>query len=99
LTVRTALALYARTAGLDEKRINSHARRAAFASRLARAGVPITVIQELMGNSNIDTTAHYIGSAPGAMREAVERARLEQQSHRVGTSYPHKGAAPNPLQG
>lgn len=76
-TVRTALTLYARAAGLDEKRLNPHAWRAAFASRLARAGVPITVIQELMGHSNIDTTAHYIGSAPGAMRDAVGKAMLE----------------------
>ena len=75
-TVRTAMNLFCARAGLDACRIHPHAWRAAFASRLARQGVPITVIQELMGHANIDTTAHYIGTAPGAMREAVEKATL-----------------------
>ncbi|MCL6595121.1 MAG: site-specific integrase, partial [Firmicutes bacterium] len=75
-TVRVALEAVCKRAGLDPTRLHPHAWRAAFASRLARAGVPLTTIQELMGHASPVTTAHYVGVAPQAMREAVERAAL-----------------------
>jgi site-specific recombinase XerD len=75
-TVRVALEAVCKRAGLDPRRLHPHAWRAAFASRLARAGVPLTTIQELMGHASPVTTAHYVGVAPQAMRDAVERAAL-----------------------
>lgn len=63
-TVRVALASYYRQAGLDVRRLHPHPWRAAFASRLAQAGVPLTTIQELMGHASPVTTASYVGVAP-----------------------------------
>jgi integrase/recombinase XerD len=48
-----------------------HRLRATFATRLDRAGVNVTVIQELMGHADIKTTSHYVGVAGKEMRAAI----------------------------
>ena len=47
--------------------------RATFATRLDLAQVNLTVIQELMGHSDIKTTARYVGIAGKEMRAAIEK--------------------------
>jgi integrase/recombinase XerD len=57
---RERLRYNARLAGLSGHRVYPHRLRATFATRLNREGVTITVIQELMGHSDVKTTARYV---------------------------------------
>ena len=63
-------------AGLRE--IGWHVLRHTFASHLAMRGVPVKVIQELLGHGSIVTTMRYAHLAPHVARDAVrvlDRAR------------------------
>ena len=64
--------LYARRAGI-QRRVYPHMFRATFATRLDLAQVNLTVIQELMGHANIQTTARYVGISGKEMRAAIEK--------------------------
>lgn len=70
--VREQLRDAARRAGID-KRVHPHGLRHTFASELAREGIPINVIQRLLGHSNPAVTAHYINHIEPF--EAIEVAR------------------------
>lgn len=70
-TIRDKVRLYARRAGI-QRRVYPHMFRASFATRLDLAQVNLTVIQELMGHANIQTTARYVGIAGKEMRAAIE---------------------------
>ena len=59
--------------GRRPKNFHWHDLRHTFASRLAMAGVPIRTIADLMGHSEVQTTARYAHLAPGYLAEAVER--------------------------
>jgi site-specific recombinase XerD len=72
-SARDRVRYYARNAGLGQRGIHPHQFRATFATRLDQTGTNVTVIQELMGHSNIETTSRYVGVAPQQMREAVHR--------------------------
>jgi integrase/recombinase XerD len=81
--VRDRLRYYARLAGLAGQRLYPHRLRATFATRLDQKEVNVTVIQELMGHSDINTTAHYVGVAGREMRAAIralERAEDDGRS-------------------
>lgn len=52
-------------------RIRIHDLRHTFVSNLAMAGVPLNVVQELMGHKNIQMTMIYAHLAPNAKRAAV----------------------------
>lgn len=53
-----------------------HDLRHTFASRLAMAGVPIPVIKELLGHSDISTTMIYSHLSPEVHREAINKLRF-----------------------
>jgi site-specific recombinase XerD len=56
------------------KKVDVHAMRHSFASRLARAGVPITHAQKLLGHSTVEMTARvYTHLGEEQMREAIRR--------------------------
>jgi integrase len=56
------------------KKIDVHAMRHSFASRLARAGVPITHAQKLLGHSTVEMTARvYTHLDEQSMRGAIDR--------------------------
>ncbi|WP_434418882.1 tyrosine-type recombinase/integrase [Nannocystis pusilla] len=63
-----------RRAGVTNR--GSHGLRHLFAMRLIAAGVPINVVQKLLGHSKLATTAIYLGNLPGA--EAAAVAALER---------------------
>jgi integrase len=54
-----------------EGRIGWHDPRHTYGSHLAMRGVPLKVIQELMGHATIDMTMRYAHLSPDTRREAV----------------------------
>src|SRR5512140_1203090 len=79
-------------AGLRE--IGWHALRHTFASHLAMRGVPLTVIQELLGHSSIVTTMIYAHLAPHVARDAV---RVLDRARPPAAPLPAANSAPVPL--
>jgi site-specific recombinase XerD len=61
-----------RAAGIDEG-IHFHSLRHSFASNMARGGVSLYVIKELLGHSSIKTTEIYAHLDVESLREAVEK--------------------------
>jgi integrase len=54
------------------RRITWHVLRHTFASHLAMQGVPLHVVQQLLGHANIGTTVRYAHVAPSALRSAIQ---------------------------
>lgn len=70
--IRSVLPKVAARAGVD-RRIHAHAFRHTYAVELARAGVPMPLIQRLLGHSNLGTTNTYLQSL--SPEEALDAAR------------------------
>jgi integrase len=75
--VRQLLAGLSRRAGLG-RRIRPHMVRHGTGTELAEAGVPIDVVQEILGHRSIESTRVYVHSSQRRLRDAVEG--LEQRS-------------------
>jgi integrase len=79
-------------AGIDRldgqgKKIDVHALRHSFASRLARAGVPITHAQKLLGHSTVEMTARvYTHLDEQSMRGAIDRMEAGARRAQVMTA-------------
>jgi integrase len=58
-----------------EGRSGWHDLRRTYGSHLAMRGVPLEVIQELMGHDTMDTTMRYAHLSPGMHRETAGGAR------------------------
>lgn len=90
-------------AGID-KRITSHCLRHSFATHSLESGVPIHVIQALMGHSSIETTQTYLhASKDGATAakspiEALERNPVEKAplAEMLRNPRPSQSAANHP---
>lgn len=54
------------------RRITWHVLRHTFASQLAMKGVPLHIVQTLLGHTNVTTTMRYAHVAPSALRPAIE---------------------------
>lgn len=73
--ISAMMVTYSEHSGL---KLKPHDLRHGYATRLAENGVPIRVIQELLGHASVDTTQVYTSFTDRAMREAVQT--LEQAS-------------------
>jgi integrase len=54
------------------RRITAHTLRHTFASQLAMKGIPLNLVQTLLGHVSITTTMRYSHFAPSALRSAIE---------------------------
>jgi integrase len=76
------------------RQITWHTLRHTFASQLVTEGVPINVVQTLLGHSTVVMTMKYAHLAPSALHEAVsvlERAEMRevaQECHYRVTTEP-----------
>lgn len=62
-----------RRAANEDTPAHGHVLRATFATNLLARGIPISVVSELLGHSNIAVTSRYLAITKQARREAVER--------------------------
>lgn len=69
------------------RKISWHTLRHTTASQLVAEGVPLNIVKELLGHSNILMTSKYAHLAPSAIKEAVELfSKIEQRElNKVGT--------------
>jgi RHS repeat-associated protein len=67
--VQQEIKRYAASVGITE-RVYPHLLRHSFATAMMRAGVPLPVLQELLGHSSISTTAIYAHVSPEHLRTA-----------------------------
>ncbi len=72
---RSMIARAARRAGL-ERRVHPHAFRHTFTVELVREGVPVAMIQRLLGHSSLATTGTYVASL--SPEEAMEYVRRRE---------------------
>lgn len=78
---------FRKMAGLSDG-IHFHSLRHTAASWLVMRGVPLPMVKEILGHSDIAVTQRYAHLAPGAMRSEMERAfrEIENDPSRVGES-------------
>ena len=76
--------------GAGIRRIGWHVLRHTFASHLAMRGVPLKIIQELLGHSTIDMTMRYAHLSPDIKQNAVQC--LDEPVQNLGKQWANKGA-------
>ncbi len=58
--VQGGMRRYLKRAGITKARVSIHSLRHAYATHLLEAGVPLTVLQRLLGHEKIETTLRYV---------------------------------------
>lgn len=80
--IRRVVKQYARAAGIRRPgEVHPHTLRHSYATHLQNQGVPLNVIQQILGHERIETTTVYVHLGLERVREHVERA-FQQNSGR-----------------
>jgi integrase len=69
--VQGGLRRYLKRAGITKSRVTIHTLRHSYATHLLEAGIPLTVLQRLLGHNKIETTLRYIHLSKEAQVDAV----------------------------
>lgn len=70
------------------ERISWHVLRHSFATELTAQGVPIRIVQELLGHTTIEMTARYSHVAPSSLRSAIEKLPSCSEAPHVDKTAP-----------
>jgi integrase len=89
-----ALTNVCKKAGL--RRVTWHVLRHTFASHLAMRGVPLHIVQILLGHASVTTTMRYAHVSPSALRPAIDMLNPKRMlnaefGHPVGTPWVQSG--------
>ena len=71
------LATVCQTAGL--RRVTWHVLRHTFATNAAMRGIPLQIVQHLLGHSTVKTTERYAHVAPSMLRDAIDMMNPKTQ--------------------
>jgi site-specific recombinase XerD len=95
--VNAMLTTTIRKAGLEGQGITPHKLRHTFATHLIRGGVDVRTVQELLGHSDIQTTARYLHSDTRTKQTAVDKLDgLLGGAPPAGTGLSHDGTQTSP---
>ena len=72
-TLHRRVRLACRLAGIEDERAHPHTLRHSYAIHMLRHGVPLTVVQRLLGHSSIETTAIYLAVVQRDVEEFVRK--------------------------
>ncbi len=89
-----AVKKYGARAGCPE--LHPHDLRHSFASRLVEGKVNLRALQELLGHTDLKTTAAYLGVVPKHLEEAIKI--LDRDAESSGQSTPTAAQTPAPTQ-
>ncbi|MCK4335880.1 MAG: tyrosine-type recombinase/integrase [Candidatus Aenigmarchaeota archaeon] len=89
--IRRIVKNYAIKAGIrNPEEVHPHTLRHSYATFLQNEGVPLNIIQELLGHSEIDTTTIYIHLGTKKKKEWVEKAFGGQKNASLQAYLPSK---------
>lgn len=66
----------------EMRRVTWHVLRHTFATSLAMRGVPLQIVQQLLGHSSVKTTERYAHVAPSMLRSAIDLLNAPERGER-----------------
>lgn len=82
-TIQELVKKYLNMSALDTDKYSVHKLRSSTATILSDSGVPVAVIQQILGHENISTTMKYVGVGKESMKEAMKNNPLNKKSKSV----------------
>jgi len=82
IAVQGGLRRHLKRAGISKSRVTIHSLRHSYATHLLEAGVPLTVLQRLLGHRKIETTLRYIHLSKEAQADSADI--IEGLMRRIG---------------
>ncbi len=88
--------LKAVSARCEIKKVNPHALRHTFATRLVEENTPLNIIQDILGHASISTTQKYMHGNADSERTAIETMSDYVSIDRLAVAKPLSGAKKRP---